>query len=112
LNQPGAKIAIHLLEPDGPDSLAAWGFFDTIFEQKEYGEGYLVEDLAREMLARDEKLKKEFEERLASDEAFRKSPEARLRFFYDRSKYYDARIGAYPVVRIVDAHALDAALAK
>jgi hypothetical protein len=101
LNQVGAKVAVHLLEPDGPDSLAAWGFFDAALEQKEYGEAYLVEDLAREMLAKDDALRKEFEARIASDEEFRKDPEVRLRFFYDRSPYYDRRIGAYPVVRLV-----------
>jgi hypothetical protein len=107
LNQAGAKLAVHLLEPDGPDSFVAWGFFDSSFEQKEYGEDYLVEDLAREMLAKDEVLRKEFEARLASDETFRNSPDARLAFFYDRSPYYDRRIGAYPVVRLVTPIALE-----
>jgi hypothetical protein len=107
LNQPGAKIATHLLEPDGPDSFAAWGFFDSAFEQKEYGEEYLVEHLAREMLAKDAELRKEFEAKLASDEAFRSNPAARLAFFYDRSPYLDRRIGAYPVVRIVTPLALE-----
>ncbi len=46
-----------LLEPDAPDSLLFWGFFNSIFEQKEYGEGYMLEKLARDMLAKDEKLK-------------------------------------------------------
>ena len=43
-------MAAHLLEPQGPDSFVAWGFFDAIFEQKEYGEDYVVEKLARDML--------------------------------------------------------------
>ena len=77
-----------------------WGFFNAIFEQKEYGEGYVLEKLAREMLAKDEKLRKEFEEKL-KDEKFAKSPFARLSFFYERSPYFDKRIGLYPVGRII-----------
>ena len=52
--QPAALVAVHLLEPSAPDSLVAWGFFNAIFEQKEYGEDYVMEKLAREMLAKDE----------------------------------------------------------
>lgn len=100
LEQEAANVAIHLLEPDAPDSFMFWGFFSAIFEQKEYGEGYVIEKLAREMLAKDENLRKEFEEKL-QDENFAKSPRARLTFFYERSPYFDKRIGLYPVGRIV-----------
>lgn len=100
LDQQAADVAIHLLEPDSPDSVMYWGFFNTIFEQKEYGEGYVLEDLAREMLAKDPELKREFEERL-KDENFKKNPFARLSFFYNRSPFYDRRIGVYPVGRVV-----------
>lgn len=102
LDQPRAKIAIHLLEPDAPDSLVAWGLFDTIFEQKEYGESYVLEKLAREMMAKDAALKKEFEERLAKDAEFAANPRARLYFFYRRSPYWDAKLNVYPVARVVD----------
>ncbi len=98
--QEAANVAIHLLEPDAPDSFMFWGFFSAIFEQKEYGEGYIVENLAREMLAKDANLRKEFEEKL-KDENFAKSPRARLNFFYERSPYFDKRIGLYPVGRII-----------
>jgi murein tripeptide amidase MpaA len=100
LAQDAANVAIHLLEPDAPDSFMYWGFFSAIFEQKEYGEGYVVEKLAREMLEKDANLRKEFEEKL-KDETFAKSARARLTFFYERSPYFDKRIGLYPVGRIV-----------
>ncbi|MCI0415636.1 M14 family metallopeptidase, partial [bacterium] len=51
LNQRTSKVILHLLEPDGPDSLLRWGFFNAIFEQKEYAEGYVLEQLAEEMLS-------------------------------------------------------------
>jgi hypothetical protein len=101
LAQETANVAIHLLEPNSPDSFVYWGFFNAIFEQKEYGEGYVLEKLAREMLALDASLRKEFEERL-KEEKFAKNPFARLSFFYERSPYFaNQRIGIYPVGRIL-----------
>ena len=38
LNQRLSKVAIQWLEPEAPDSAVRWGFFDPIFEQREYGE--------------------------------------------------------------------------
>lgn len=102
LDQEAANVAIHLLEPNGPDSLLYWGFFNSIFEQKEGGSGYVLEKLAREMLAKDPKLQEEFDKRLL-DPAFARSPQARLRFFYERSPYYlNQKIGVYPVGRIIN----------
>jgi murein tripeptide amidase MpaA len=100
LDQRAAKVAVHWLEPDAPDSAVQWGFFDAIFEQKEYGEPYVLEPLAREMLAKDPALKAEFEKKLAEDKAFAGDSDARLNFFYDRSPYHDSRIGLYPVGRL------------
>jgi hypothetical protein len=100
LAQASARVAVHLLEPDSPDSFVSWGFFNPIFEQKEYGESYMLEKLAREMLAKDENLRREFERRVATDPQFVKSQRARLSFFYDRSPYADARLNLYPVGRV------------
>ena len=100
--QEAAAVAIHLLEPAGPDSFVYWGFFNSVFEQKEGGEGYVVEKLAREMLAKDPALQDEFNRRLL-DPAFARSPQARLRFFYERSPYFiNQKVGVYPVGRITE----------
>ena len=98
--QAASRVALHLLEPDAPDSLVAWGFFHPIFEQKEYAEDYVMERLAREMMARDENLRREFEQRVASDPQFAGSARARLRFFYERSPYWDRQMNLYPVGRV------------
>jgi hypothetical protein len=103
LAQPAAHVALHLLEPDGPDSFVTWGFFNAIFEQKEYGENYVLEKLAREMMAKDEKLKREFEQRLLNDPKFAASANERLKFFYERSPYWDAQLNLYPIGRITSA---------
>jgi hypothetical protein len=103
LAQPLGKLILNLLEPQAPDSFARWGFFNAIFEEKEYAEHYVLETLAREMMAADAELKREFEELLASDLQFAASPAHRLRFFYKRSPYWDPQMNLYPVGRIVEA---------
>jgi hypothetical protein len=101
LDQRAANIAVNLLEPEAPDSLLRWGFFNAIFEAKEYGDARVLEKLAREMLAKDPALKREFESRLANDAAFAGDPEARLNFFYKHSPWYARqKVGAYPVARL------------
>ena len=102
LEQRLAKVAIHWLEPEAPDSAVRWGYFDPVFEQREYGEAYVLEKLARENLARDPALKAEFERRVQADPRFAASPEARLEFFYDRSPWGLAnQVGRYPVGRLL-----------
>ena len=107
LQQRLSKVAVHWLEPEAPDSAVRWGLFNTIFEQKESGEAYVLEELARERLARDPRLKSDFESRLASDPAFAASPTDRLQFFYDRSEWGRAnRVGEYPVGRLLSLDGL------
>ncbi|MCA1634687.1 MAG: M14 family metallopeptidase [Acidobacteria bacterium] len=100
LAQAASRAALQLLEPEAPDSFVAWGFFNPIFEQKEYGEDYVLEKLARELMSKDEKLRREFEQRVASDPKFAASPSERLRFFYERSPYFDREVNLYPVGRV------------
>src|SRR4051812_25567654 len=105
-DQRVAKIAIHWLEPQGPDSAVYWGYFDAIFEQKEYGEPYVLEKLAREMMAKDPKLKAEFEEKVANDPPFAANSYGRLNWWYQHSPYWDPKLGLYPVGRVRSAAGL------
>ena len=98
--QPLGKLVVNLLEPQAPDSFARWGFFNAIFEEKEYAEHYVLETLAREMMAADPNLQREFEQLVKTDSDFAASPSARLRFFYRRSPYWDPQMNLYPVGRI------------
>ena len=100
LDQPDAKVAVHLFEPEAPDSLVSWGFFNAIFEQKEYAEPFILEKLAREMLAAEPSLRDEFETILKSSKEFAGSIWPRLYFFYERSPYWDPTIGVYPIARV------------
>ena len=101
LAQPAGRVILNLLEPQAPDSLVHWGFFNAIFEEKEYAEHYVLEALAREMLTNDPELQQEFEHLLAVDPEFADSPSERLRFFYKRSPYWDPQMNLYPVGRII-----------
>ncbi|WP_153912889.1 M14 family metallopeptidase [Shewanella sp. TC10] len=97
-NQPLGDLAILLLEPQSADSFFQWGFFNSIFTRTEYIEDYAVEPLAAQMLNEDESLAKEFKLAL-EDEAFANDPKARLRWFYERSPYFDEQYMKYPVLR-------------
>jgi hypothetical protein len=97
--QPNARLVLALLEPRSPDSYAAWGFFNGAFEQKEYMEPYVAEQVAGEMLHADPELAAAFKKRLAEDAEFAKDPSARLDFFYRRHPSWDERYNLYPVYR-------------
>jgi hypothetical protein len=98
--QPNSRLVVALLEPQGVDSLAAWGFFDSAFESKEYMEPYVEEQVAAEMLAHDPKIAADFKKRLATDPQFAADPEARLEYFYRLSPSWDERFDLYPVYRM------------
>jgi hypothetical protein len=90
---------VNILEPQAPDSMAAWGEFNNAFEQKEYMEGYVAEEQARLMMARDPALKVAFEKKLRDDAVFAKDPAARLDFFYRHHPAWDMGVNRYPVLR-------------
>lgn len=98
--QPRARLLMALLEPNAPDSLAAWGFFNACFEQKEHIEPYVAERIAREMLAEEPELRRQFDRRMAEDPEFAASPAARLEFFLRRHSSWDTRFNLYPVFRV------------
>ncbi|MEO6154119.1 MAG: M14 family metallopeptidase [Thermomonas sp.] len=97
--QPKARLVVNILEPQAPDSMAAWGNFNNAFEQKEYMESYVTEEQARLMMARDPALKAAFEKKLRDDADFAKDPSARLDFFYRRHPAWDNGVNRYPVMR-------------
>ena len=99
VNQPKARLVVAMLEPQAPDSLLAWGFFNNAYERKEYMEEYVAEDVAREQLAADPAVAAEFKRRLETDPAFVKNPHARLEFFAQRHASWDERFRLYPVLR-------------
>ena len=98
--QAKSRLVAALLEPQAPDSLAAWGAFAAAFEKKEYMEDYVAEDVAREMLAADAALAAEFRRKLDTDPEFARSKAERLEFFYRHHASWDSRYNLYPVLRV------------
>ena len=100
ITQPLSRLVMALLEPQAPDSLLSWGFFNACFEQKEAVEPYVAEVIARDIFANDLEARTEFNRRLKEDPAFAASADARLEFFLRRHVSWDAHYMRYPVVRI------------
>jgi hypothetical protein len=96
-DQPDFEVAVHLLEPDAPDSLLAWGYLSAVFEHKEWIEGPELEVLVREML-KDPKVAAEWARALL-DPAFAADTAARSEWWWRRTPYWDETVGMMPVYR-------------
>lgn len=97
--QRAGKVAMHLLEPEAPDSAVRWGFFLPVFEQKEYFSEFVFEPFARRMLESDAALRREFGQKLKEDARFAGDARARLLWLYERSPYFEPDKNLYPVLR-------------
>lgn len=96
-NQPLGELAMILLEPASPDSLFRWGFFNEVLSRIEYYEGYVLEPIAEQMLARDPELARQFRDKLENDKEFRGDSKERLDWFYSKTNFPDRRWRLYPV---------------
>jgi hypothetical protein len=106
MNQRAARVIADALEPLGPDSFLRWGFFDAIFEQKEYAESYVMEAKAREMLAADPQLRQEYERKKAAEPEFARSQRAQLNWFFQRTSWWDPEKDLYPIGAVMDPAAV------
>ncbi len=97
MNQRAARVAAHMLQPQGADSLVRWGYLDAIFERVEYVESYVIENMIREMVVEQPELLVELEQRKLEDPEFAKDAWAIRYWFYEKTPYYDQRVGVYPV---------------
>lgn len=100
MDQPGARIIAHALEPMAPGSFAYWGFFNAVFERVEYFESYVMEEMAREMIANDPSLMQGLQSALTQNPEMASRPYAILSWFYEQTPYYDQRHNIYPIGRI------------
>jgi hypothetical protein len=96
LNQRRARLIMHMLNPNAPDSYLRMGYMNGIFEQREYFETYVMEPMARKMLDTIPGLSERFA-------AWKKEqPEVpgsyqQLEWFYKQTPYYDFKRNVYPV---------------
>src|ERR1039457_5227591 len=104
LQQHRGRLALAMLEPQAPDSLARWGLMNSVFETG-FGSGageYLSEPIARRMMAGNPELRRQFETKLAGDSQFAADPRARLQWWLEQSKYQAGDAGRYPIARVWD----------
>ncbi len=99
-DQRAFRVLVNLLEPKAPDSFVYWGFFNSIFERKEYFEDYVMEKYALEMIEAEPSLKNSFLEKVNSDSSFANDPYKRLEYFYRLSPYFDQSWNVYPIMRL------------
>lgn len=95
------RFLMETLEPEGEDSYFAWGFFDSVLQQKEWFSDYVFEDIAAELLRKDPALKAALEAKRDADPAFAKDAWAQLYFVYQRSPYFEPSYRKYPVLRVL-----------
>jgi hypothetical protein len=100
LKQRRARLIHAMLEPQAPDSLARWGFLNSVFEGNIGAGEYLTEPIARRMMADSPDLRRQFEDKIKSDATFAADPRARLAWWMERSKYEPEAVGRYPVLRV------------
>lgn len=96
--QPAKRYIVEVLEPEAPDAFLAWGFFDAVFQQKEYFSPYVFEDVAAQLLKDDSILNTEFKQYKAANPAA--SSWEQLLYIYQHSPYYEAEHMRYPVYRL------------
>jgi len=101
-DQALGTLAVVLLEPQAADSLFQWGYFSEILQRTEDFEPYVMEPMARAMFEADPALRTEFAAKLEADTDFAGDATARLRWFYERTPYYDEEYRVYPVYRSLD----------
>lgn len=101
MDQPANRLVMNLLEPGSADALVFWGFFNALFEQKEYGEAYKLEELARSMIADQPGLLDTFKTALRNDPLLAANSYERLNWFYKRSPYWDRNMNRYPPGKIM-----------
>lgn len=103
MDQRRARVIAHMFEPLSEDSFLQWGFFDAIFEQKEYAETYVMEKVAREMIKEDPQLMGQFEAWKEANPQMAQNQWLQLNWFYQRSLWWDNKKDVYPVGRIMDS---------
>lgn len=99
--QVADRYIMETLEPEGEDSFFAWGFFDSVLQQKEWFSDYVFEDIAAELLEKDPALKAAMDAKRTSDPEFAKDAWAQLYFVYQRSPYFEKGYRKYPILRVI-----------
>jgi hypothetical protein len=96
---PAARYLVQALEPQATDSFFAWGFFDSILQQKEHYSDYVFEDLAADFLTKNPEVRQRLNAAKQADPALAASGPAQLEWVYQHSPYAEPGYRHYPVLR-------------
>ncbi|WP_299002270.1 M14 family metallopeptidase [uncultured Tenacibaculum sp.] len=99
-NQTGIRYILETLEAEAVDSFFNWNFFDTILQQKEGYSAYVFEDIAEAFLQENPSIKKQFEEKLNTDESFAKNPQTQLYWIYTKTPHYEKAHKKLPIFKL------------
>ena len=97
-SQPVHLLAAALLEPGSDDSYLAMGWFDQALPPESPIARHLLAPWADRMMETSPELRAAFQAALAGDAALATDPQARLRWWRDRSPYRDRARWTYPVL--------------
>ncbi|UMB60484.1 M14 family metallopeptidase [Lutibacter sp. A80] len=100
VNQFGVRYIIETLEASATDSFFNWNYFDSVLQQKEGYSAYVFEDIAEQFLIDNPTVKKELEEKIATDVEFAKNTRAQLDFIYKKSPYYESAHLKLPIYKV------------
>jgi len=106
VRQRAMKVLVYLLEPKADNSLVSWGFFNSSMERKEYAETYVMEKMAREMIAEKPELLEEFEQWKSDHPEVSKNQWVQTMWFFAKTPYWDQKKDIYPVGKITDQEVL------
>lgn len=96
------RYVMEALEAEADDGFLAWGFFDSVLQQKEWFSDYVFEDIAGRLVQEDPVLRAALEQRRQADPAFAADAWSQLYFIYQRSPYFEPGYRNYPVLRVMD----------
>ncbi|WP_426197459.1 M14 family zinc carboxypeptidase [Massilia sp. DWR3-1-1] len=102
LDQPQARYAVEMLEPQGHDSFFRWGLFNSVLEKKEAYSDYVFEDHAAELLRDEPALRAKFDDWKAANPAMLADQGAVLDFIFAHcERYRESEWRRYPVFMLM-----------
>ena len=101
VQQIKSRLVMHLFEPKSDDSFLQWGYFNIIFEQKEYTEAYVIEKMLAQFFEENPAIKAEFDEKM-KDEEFASNTRSIHNWIYSKTPYWDENLNVYPILKIMD----------
>ncbi|MFD1872535.1 M14 family metallopeptidase [Hymenobacter bucti] len=96
---PARRYLVEALEPQATDSFFAWGFFDSVLQQKEHYSDYVFEDLAANFLTQNPAVRQQLEAAKKADPTLAASGSTQLEWVYQHSPYAEPGYRRYPVLR-------------